>query len=275
MNTENGSIEINGGKIWYEIAGQGPTVVLAHAGFVDSRMWDTQWEALTQHYRVVRFDMRGFGRSDSASGPISRREEFRQVLDGLGIDRAALIGCSLSGEVIIDFALEYPEKVTALVPVSALPSGFEMQGEPPRYLMEMMGAMQQGDLDLASELQLRIWVDGMYREPTEVDPSVRQHAADMNRIPVSRSTFFVADSEPVSPLDPPAVNRLAEITAATLVIAGSLDHPEILRAADWMTQQIPSAQKHIIDNAAHVPNMEQPGEFNRAVLVFLAASRIS
>jgi 2-hydroxy-6-oxonona-2,4-dienedioate hydrolase len=236
-NRKTGCIELNDGKIHYEIAGEGETVVLAHAAHVDSGMWDAQWDAFTGKYRVLRFDMRGYGQSDVASGPISRREEFRLILDKLDIDKAALIGCSLGGELIIDFALESPERVTALIPVSAVPSGFEMQGEPPRYMMEMFGELQQGNADRASELQTRIWVDGIYRESEQVDASVRQHWAAMNRIAVRNNTFMVADSQPVNPLDPPAVNRLSEIQVPTLAIVGSFDHPELLRAADVMQKQ--------------------------------------
>src|SRR5262249_55230467 len=150
------------------------TMVLVHAGFVDSGMWDDQWNAFAEHYRVIRYDARGYGKSDKAIGPVSRREDLRQLLVCLNIERAILVGCSMGGENVIDFALESPTMVSTLIPISAVPSGFQMEGDPPRYVMEMMGAVQQGDLDRASELQLRIWVDGIYREPEQVDTKVRQ-----------------------------------------------------------------------------------------------------
>ena len=264
------TIEINGGKLYYETTGEGEPLVLAHAGFVDSGMWDAQWQAFAQHYRVIRFDMRGFGRSDRATGPVSRREELYQVLTQLGIERVALVGCSLSGTAALDLALEHPEMVSALVLVSATPSGFELQGEPPRYVIDMIGAMQQGDLERASELQIRIWVDGMHREPDEVDAQVRQQASAMNKVAVNNGTAAIADMQPLNPLDPPAVERLHEVHTPTLILAGALDHPEIHRAADMMAGAIPDAQTLLIPDSAHVPNMEQPEIFNRAVLDFLS-----
>jgi pimeloyl-ACP methyl ester carboxylesterase len=144
-----------------------------------------------------------------------------------------------------------------------------MQGEPPRYMMEMIGAMQQGNFEQASELQIRIWIDGMYREPHEVDSHVRQKAAEMNRIAVNNQTFFIADSQPVNPLVPAAINRLNEIQCPVLVIDGALDHPEMSRAADLMLTQIPNATRHQIEGASHLPNMEKPQEFNRMILDFL------
>src|SRR5262249_18694233 len=144
-----------------------------------------------------------------------------------------------------------------------------MQGDPPRYVMEMMQAAQQGDLERVSDLQIRIWVDGIYREPEQVNVNVRQHAARMNQIYLKNGTWAVADMQPLNPLDPPAAGRLHELYMPILVIAGSLDHPELLRAADMMQEAIPGAQKVIIPDAAHVPNMEKPAEFNQAVLDFL------
>lgn len=269
METKTGYVTIGDGKLYYEMAGEGDTVVFSHAGFVDSRMWNGQWDVFAQHYRVVRFDMRGFGKSDPVRGPIARREDLYALLKQLGVKQAALIGCSLSGEVILDFALEHPEMVSALVPVSAVPGGFEMQGEPPPFLMEMMTAAQQGDLDRASELQNRIWVDGMFRQPNQVDPAVRQLAGEMNRIALQNGTFAKAEMTPHNPLTPPAVTRLKEIGVPTLIIDGGLDHPEILRAAEVMATTMPNAQKVILADCAHVPNMEKAAAFNEAVMEFL------
>lgn len=253
----------------YEIAGQGETVILGHAGFVDSRMWDAQWDAFAEKYRIVRFDMQGYGQSTLATQPISRSEELLSLMDTLNIEKAHLVGCSLSGTAYINFAIKHPEKVLSLTVINAAPPGFEMQGEPPHYMMEMFAAMQQGDMDTASELQIRIWIDGMYREPNEVDSAVRQKAAEMNKIAVQNSTFFIADSQPVNPLTPSAIERLHEIACPVLVINGGLDHPEIGRATEIMANEIPNAIHQTIEGTAHLPNMEKPEIFNQIVLSFL------
>ncbi|MEM8532834.1 MAG: alpha/beta hydrolase [Chloroflexota bacterium] len=263
-------VNTDGGRIYYEIEGKGPVVVLGHAGFVDSRMWDTQWEAFTQHYTVLRYDMQGNGQSDRASGPLSRRSELLNLLQQLGIKHAHLIGSSLSGATFIDFAIEHPEMVSSLVTINAVPNGFEMQGEPPRYMLEMLQALQQGNFDRATELQIRIWIDGMYREPAEINSAVRQQATEMNRAPVQNNTWLIADSQPLNPLDPAAVDRLHEITCPVLVIDGALDHPEVRRAVKTMAATIEHAQQVTIDDTAHMPSMENPAEFNRIVLTYLA-----
>jgi pimeloyl-ACP methyl ester carboxylesterase len=262
-------VNVGDGKLWYETGGDGKTLALIHAGIVDSRMWDDQWDAFTALHRVIRYDQRGFGKSDPAQGPVSRRADLLRLLDELGVERAALLGSSMGGEVAIDFALEHPERVSALIVISAIPSGFEMQGAPPRYLMEMMEAVQQGNLERATDLQVRIFVDGPFREPEQVNSLVRQRMAEMTRIPLKQGTMFVADGQPLNPLDPPAVKRLKEIQDPALIIAGALDDPEILRAADFLASGIQGAQKVILPNSAHLQNMENPQAFNQAVLSFL------
>jgi pimeloyl-ACP methyl ester carboxylesterase len=263
-----GYVDIGNGKLYYEEDGDGETLVLSHAGFVDSGMWDDQWSDFTRHFHVIRFDMRGYGKSDPVSGPVSRRDDLYRLLQKLDIERAHLLGCSMSGQVILDFALEHPAMVSALIPVSASPSGLQPQGKPPRYVMEMAEAFKKGDLNRVADLQIRIWVDGPHREPDAVDPRVRKHAAEMNRIPVKNKTW-AADAQPLNPLNPPAIGRLNEIQVPTLIIAGALDDPEVLRAADVLESEIKGATKHIIRDAAHVPNMEKPAAFNRTVLDFL------
>jgi pimeloyl-ACP methyl ester carboxylesterase len=270
-NTQQGTVTVGDGNLYCEAKGSGEPMVLCHAGFVDSGMWDGQWEQFSQFFHVVRFDMRGYGKSGRAQGPLARRKDLEALLDQLGIQRAVLIGCSLGGATVLDFALEHPERAAALVLVSAVPGGFEMQGAPPADLLAMFAAMQQGDLPQVAELQLRLWIDGPFRKPEQVDPAVRQQAAEMNRIPVEYGTFGL-DIQPVDPLDPPAITQLHQVRVPTLIVAGALDDPELLRAAGVMAQGIPAAKKVIIAGAAHVPNMEKPAEFNRELLGFLAAA---
>lgn len=264
-----GYADLGDGKLYYEVEGEGEVLVLIHAGFIDSGMWDGQWEAFTRHYRVLRFDMRGFGKSDTATGPVSRRHDLYRLLQELGIKHAHLLGCSIGGQTAIDFTLEHPEMVLSLIVVSGPPGGFEMRGEPPSEVLEMLQALEQGDLDRVSDLQVHLWVDGTFRQPWQVNPLIRQRAAEMNRIAVENGTWAVADANPLNPLNPQAVGRLAEINVSVLIVAGSLDNPEVLRAADLLENEIPGAKKVVMSDSAHVPNMEKPEEFNRIILDFL------
>ena len=274
-NAASGFIDVDGGKLYYDICGSGPFLVLTHAGFVDSDMWDSQWEDFTRSYRSIRYDMIGYGKSSPAQGPRCRRDDLYHLLQQLGVERAMFLGCSMGGELILDLALEHPQMAAALVLVSSIPSGFQLQGAPPANLLEMIAATQQGDKERASALQIRIWVDGPYRQPEQVDGRVRKQAAAMNRISVANETWTRADLQPLRPLVPPAIERLEQVCVPTLIIDGALDDPEILRAGELMHKQIPGAKKIILPESAHVPNMEKPVEFNQAVLSFLNGARLA
>jgi pimeloyl-ACP methyl ester carboxylesterase len=185
------------------------------------------------------------------------------------VTRAHFVGCSNGGEIMLDLALEHPTLAASLTMVCSTPGGFEMAGEMPRYMGEMFEAIQRGDVDRASELQIRIWLDGMFREPDQVDAGLRAKALAMNRIPVERNTFLIADMQPMRPLDPPAITRLHEVACPALIVVGALDHPEIVRAADVLANGIPNARKVIIEQAGHVPSYEQPEVFTAHLLDFL------
>ena len=135
----------------------------------------------------------------------------------------------------------------------------------------MVEAAQRGDVERVNELQIRIWLDGSFREPEAIDRDLREKALAMNRIPVERQTYFIADMQPACPLDPPAVTRLHEVQVPALIVAGELDHPEVLRAADMMATGIPNARKVLIASTGHVPSFERPQVFNPLLFDFLHA----
>ncbi len=270
--TTQGHFDLGDGQLYYETAGNGMPLVLSHAAFIDSRMFDAVWEPLAEHFQVIRYDMRGFGKSSPVTGPLCRRSDLDRLLTHLGLEQVHLVGCSMGGEISIDLALEQPQRIKSLTLVGATPSGFQMQGEPPRYLFEMFETLQKGDIDRASELQIRIWLDGEHREPDQVDSTLRKKALEMNRIPVSQSTFFIADTQPANPLDPPAVTRLESVKCPALIVAGALDNSEVLRAANEMAERIPYARKALIDSTGHVPSYEKPEAFTKLLIDFLTSN---
>ena len=270
MQTTGGYLNVGNGKLYYETAGEGEPVVLIHAAFLDSRMFDAQWTTLAEQFRVIRYDMQGFGQSDPAPGPLCRRENLRQLLKHLDVEQAHFVGCSNGGQIALDLLLEEPERVLSLTLVGSTPSGFDQQGPPPPEILEMFEAFQEGNIARVNELQTHIWFDGFSRQPEDVDPNLRQQALAMNRIPVERGTFLAADMQPVRLLDPPALTRLETVNCPTLVVVGALDHSEVLRAADILAEKIPGARKVIIEQSGHVPSFERPDVFTPLFHEFLS-----
>src|SRR3712207_8911911 len=129
--SNGGFADVNGARLHYEIVGEGDPLVLVHAGIADGRMWEGQLGAFAHRNRVIRYDMRGFGRSAMVEGPYAHHEDLRALLDYLGIERALLVGCSMGGKTIIDFALQHPGRAGALVLAGSSVSGFEADGDAP------------------------------------------------------------------------------------------------------------------------------------------------
>jgi 3-oxoadipate enol-lactonase len=94
--------------LYYEVASEGDPLLLVHAGIADSRMWDEQLKVFALRYRVIRYDMRGFGSLTMVEGPYAHHEDLRALRDFLGIERAFLVGRSIGGRTIIDFAHQNP-----------------------------------------------------------------------------------------------------------------------------------------------------------------------
>src|SRR6266851_3278425 len=115
---QTGFAELNGTRLYYEVAGEGHPLVLIHGGLVDRRLWDDQFDVFAQHYRVIRYDIRGFGNSDVPAGPYSNYEDLYGLLKFLGVEKAYIMGLSMGGGIDIDFTLAHPEMVAALIPVA-------------------------------------------------------------------------------------------------------------------------------------------------------------
>ncbi len=265
MQVTTGFADVSGARLYYEMAGAGHPLVLTHAGIADRRMWDDQFEVFARHYKVIRWDVRGYGKSTTPRVPYSGRGDLFGLMRVLDVERAHLVGLSMGGRISIDFALEYPQMVSALIPVASGLSGYQ---SPPNPIGdEIEAAIKQGDVARAVELELRRWVDGPNRTPDQVDPRVREKVRQMD----TDAFAYSAEEGQYQPLDPPAIGRLGEIRVPTLIIVGDQDVPYIVDIAERLAAGIEGAKKTVISGAAHMVNMERPDEFNGIALEFLAS----
>jgi 3-oxoadipate enol-lactonase len=236
-----------------------------HSGISDSRMWDPQWPALTRSFHTIRFDARGFGSSADPRRPYTLHGDAMEVLDALEVDRAGVVGSSMGGYAALDMAIALPHRVSALVVVTAAPSGWNHTADIRAQWEAVDGAYESRGIDAANELEMKMWLDGPYRAPDAVDREIRRDAATVNRVLLERQAAF--EIEP-GDLEPPAIERLSEVQVPTLVITGELDQPSILGGAFEVARG--TGAEHVeIENAAHFPNLERPAEFNRALTDFL------
>ena len=263
----SGWAAVNGVNLFYRSAGNGPTLLLLHAGICDSRMWDDQIGEFGRTHRVIAPDFRGFGQTKMVAGPFAHRHDLRALMDDLGIDRAILVGGSMSGKTTLDFALDNPGRVEALILVASALTGYQFTDAGTRAAWAAGdAALEAGRQDEAAQIEMKTWLAGPRRSLDQIDRSLRQRVRDM----LIQSYATPPDLGDDQPLDPPAIGRLQEVRTPTLIIVGDEDQPDIPAIGDLLESGIAGARKIVMRGAAHLPSMEQPAAFNRIVRDFVA-----
>jgi pimeloyl-ACP methyl ester carboxylesterase len=234
----------------------------------DSRQWNHEFAVFADDYQVVRYDLRGYGKSEPIEGEFRHLDDLVSLLHALELqDPLILMGCSMGGGLAMDFTLTHPSRVKALIMVGSGPSGLELDAPTPAKFAKAEKAYEAGDLDLLAELETQIWFDGTDRTPDQVNQEMRSLAYEMKRNALSLEARNFGKRLPNTEI--PAFDRLSDLHLPVLVIVGAQDTPYILAAADYMIEKLPLARKVMIDDAAHLPNMEHPGEFQTIIEEFL------
>ena len=256
-------------KIYFETAGEGPDLVFVHAGVSDSRMWEPQFDVFANRFRVVRYDHRGFGKSRILDEPFTYRDDLLSVVRYVGIAKATFVGCSMGGAAVVDFALEHPEVVNALVLVGSGVSGLndpkELSADAIKHWTAFLTLVRDRDIEGAREMEAKYWIDGPLRDSTQVDPIYRTRARQLHRENFKIESFAHQEN----PLQPPAIDRLREIAAPTLIVIGDHDEEGLVKLAGRLASDIPNASLITIKNAAHLPSLEHPDQFNEILSNFL------
>ena len=257
-------------RLYFETAGSGAAVVFIHAGVSDSRMWDSQFEAFAGRHTVVRYDHRGFGKSTFPEEEFSLRDDLANVLHAVAVEKAVLVGCSMGGGTAIDFALEHAEMVSGLVLVGSGVSGLNdpkhLSEDTRKYWTELIGLVQKGEVERALEMDAKYWIDGPSRPSNEVDAVYRERARQLHRENFSLERFKRQENT----LVPPAIERLGEVAVPTLTVIGDHDSEDLKRLSDRFAAEIPRCRL-VRMNAAHLPSLERPAEFNRLLQEFLGS----
>ena len=267
LTSNSGFLDVQAASLYYEVAGEGYPLLLLHAGIADSRMWDDQFPVFAQHCQTIRYDLRGFGQTRWDAGTFATYEDPVALFHALDVPKAHVLGISLGSKIALDFALIHPELVASLILVAPSVSGEQPSEQIRSFFQEEDALVEKGDLQGATELNLRLWVDGPQRTPEQVNPIVRQRVYEMQYHAFTVPMPEGADEQQV---EPPAITRLAEIRVPTLIIVGDLDLPEKLDLSKQLATSIPGAKLEVIAGAAHMVSMEQPQKFNDSVLNFLS-----
>ncbi|WP_410592615.1 alpha/beta fold hydrolase [Amycolatopsis sp. lyj-23] len=275
------TIEVGGTAFGCDEAGEGPAVVLLHAGIGDRRMWDAQFTELAATHRVIRYDRRGFGETRGETGEHAHYEDLLALLDARGIEQAALVGASMGGACALDAALAAPERITRLVLLGSGLSGHtwpgHMQADIAKVTAEILPAgrlarYQARELEVApadvramAEANIRYLVAGPERDvsvlPAEMLALVREMCEQVYRHDWTAPQW----TERV----PDTRHRLAEITTPALVVIGTSDARGLVELSQHLAESLPQAELVELADAGHLPSMERPAEVNALLRKFL------
>jgi len=262
---KSGTAKVNGTSLYYEIAGQGaPLVLISGGGTLDRRSWDNQFEAFAKSYQVIRYDVRGIGKSAHPTKPFSHSQDLFELLKFLKIQKAHVIGLSFSGAMALDFALDHPEMVDRLVLIASGSS---------------TDAKSKANLDALASLAALAKKDGLSKTaqliadlPWFISPDnsdgrekVKQNLLDNNQI-------FDSDFALVrlwQPTTPPASERLREIRMPVLIVEAEKDLPAYREITAKLKLGIAGSKQVVIPGAAHLIHLDKPAELNQVILDFL------
>ncbi|MFF5213199.1 alpha/beta fold hydrolase [Streptosporangium sp. NPDC000396] len=247
----------------HDVTGSGPTVVLLHSTVCDRRMWDPQLPTLVNAgYRVVRCDLRGFGQSPLPDRPYNDAQDVTDLMDLLGVEHAALVGASGGGQVALEIAARWPQRVTALVLLCTALSGHKPSAELRAFGQRENALIEAGDIAGATELNVAMWLGPDSDEATQ--DKVRQmqrHAFDVQ----------LAAVEEVGPITVEA--DLAAITASSLLVSGRHDLVDFRQIAAQLSDQLADARHLELAWAGHLPSLECPDALNPLLIDFLHETR--
>lgn len=262
-------VDVPGGRLFVVDEGNGPPVVLLHAGIVDLRSWDDVVPMLVgAGYRAVRYDARAWGRSTTDDVAYSNRADLVAVLDALGIERVALVGNSRGGQIALDTAIEFPDRIVAVVGVGAGLGGFEGHPTPQEVaLLDEMERLEESgnDIEAITAVNVRAWVDGPGQPPGRAPGWIADHVRATSEHLSTPDHVF---GRPIV-LDPPAAAHLGDLRCPVLAVAGALDVSDVAETALHLSEHAPNARAVVLPDVAHMIAMERPADLAALVTEFL------
>jgi 3-oxoadipate enol-lactonase len=247
----------------YDEAGDGDPVLLLHSGVADRRMWQPQWDALAERFRVVRCDLRGFGETPLPPERFSNADDVVELLDHLGLERAAIVGSSYGGRIALEVAAAHIDRVQRLVLLCAAFGGVESTPEADAFDEREDALAEAGDLDGLIELNVATWLG----------PDADAATKDLVRTMIwhAEEVQAAAESGPTKPEPVRVEVDPARIACPTVVVAGRHDMDQFQAIAAHLADAIPDARLVELDWAGHLPSLERPKETTDLIIGALIA----
>ena len=267
-SAEHGVVPVAGTELRYSVAGSGPPLAFVHAGITDSRLWNHQVAAFADGYRVITYDLRGYGRSALPPEPYAHHEDLLSLFDALEVDRAHVVGASMGAATAVDFALENPGRVRSLTLIGPAIGGYDY--DDPDTMAGWSAATEafdSGDWDGAATIEADMWLAGVGRDLEDIDPAVRDLVHEM----LLRSYGLEDDRATERELDPPAVARLEELAVPVFLVHGEHERADIVDVAHLIENSLDDVTIEVLADTAHLPSLERPEAFTATLESFLTS----
>jgi 3-oxoadipate enol-lactonase len=269
METEtkgyNLSIPVNNFHLSYDDVGEGfIPIIFLHGYPFDKTMWQGQVDFLKSSYRLIPYDIRGFGKSTDEKSPLSMDlfgEDLIQFMDKLNIDKAIICGLSMGGYIALNAMERFPERFEALIlcDTQCIADTAEVKSKRYKTIDEID---VNGTADFNEGFIKSVFHKDSITNKKELVEQLRSVVFSNSKHIITQGLVALAErSETCSTLN--------EITIPTLILCGREDEVTPLAQSELMNASITGSILHVIDNAGHVSNLEQPDEFNKHILNFL------
>jgi 3-oxoadipate enol-lactonase len=248
-------VDVGGAKIWYEECGAdsgGPNVVLLHDGLVHSVTWDAVWRPLCAKYHAVRYDRRGYGRSESAATVFNPAEDLNKVMRQVHMERAIIVGCSSGGGLALDFAVAHPEMVAGLFLIGPAVHGVASSDYFDARNAKNSAPIDHGDLKDAA----KNWSEDRFIIGGN-DPASRKKVYDA--LVANPQDLKVGAEFEIRP-SPPTSHRLSEIRVPTLALAGEYDIADVFAYCGAIEAAVPLGSFEVVKDAGHLIQIQRPAE---------------
>ncbi len=245
--------------LYYEVKGEGHPVVLIHSGGADLRDWKYVFPVLANDYKVIAYDGRGAGKSPTPTEDVNCVEDLKALLDHLKISKPTIVGHSMGGQIAADFALEYPESISGLILIAPSLSGFNYSTEFLTYMNKINEAAPDIDkmIEISQSAPLyQVVQSSPHKKLTET--MLRHHINRAFKWPAFNMIWP----------DPPAAERLEELTAKTLIIIGTEEFPDNLRVAEYFHQHA-NAKVIEIAGSDHMVTLTHPDTICHHITSFI------
>jgi 3-oxoadipate enol-lactonase len=269
---DSGYAEVNGTKLYYEMAGAGEPLVLIHGNFGDRRHWDFQFDELSKKYKVLRYDVRGYGKSalPKADEAYKDCDDLKAMMEFLEIKKTHLCGVSQGADIGVDFALVYPTMCISLIPIGPWVMGYG-EDEFKTPASDSLGAAMLKVLDIlknkgTNERTDYLWAGNNVFGKGVVSPAARNA---LLKTGYEYSWWRYLNIHKRQYAFPQAIRKLNEIKIPTLVVTAEYDFPVCKEIANIIAKEIAGAKLISIKDAGHLMNMDNPQEFNAAITSFI------